>query len=665
MKFTKQRIRLLLVIGVILGIIAAPVIAALIGGVPTSGTIPLDSNSGPTVYVEGASNMSLDAPFADANTVNVTTDSGNATVSATGNSSLHITASNITGTWTYADQIQTNGNQITIDPADKPAVTVAGDINTIEFTTMQLDDGNPDFVYSGSSPGTSTVVARGLPANTQIAAVNATTKAVIDVATSDGSGTVTFDDLENSEHTVELLNQNDSTAPILSNPSPTGNVSSEPSQISIDVGDADFPSDNVTVNITFEGTQIHSEAVTSNTTLTTSNFTANTIGETYNWTATASDAYGHTATSSNSFNLPENITFRNETNASQIITGANATVTFYSPNGQIVIQRTDTDGDGNISLKGLPNSAFVVTIQADGYYNRRVYIESIFQQQNIYLLNSTAYPNAINTTFVYEDRTGNFPSEDTTLRIQRAVDVNNDSTYEWTTIAGDFWGAAGEFPFTGQQNARYRLIIENDGTQRVLGTHIPTEDGVKNIVVGRITWPYTEGEGRTFNAELVADQNKIQAVYIDPTNKTTDIRIRVWEPGNQSNIIHDQTYSSGPYGTLIIENISLTANQTEQSWIVNYTATHSVDGQLSGQQPVGGNPFGLPVNPWLLGSIGYAFLTFIPLLYGPRTALMGAWALTGAAAIIMIFQWFTIPTASFVVMIAVPTGATLYRQAFP
>ncbi|MFB6198720.1 MAG: hypothetical protein ABEI52_10705, partial [Halobacteriaceae archaeon] len=101
-------------------------------------------------------------------------------------------------------------------------------------------------------------------------------------------------------------------------------------------------------------------------------------------------------------------------------------------------------------------------------YDRRAYVNSIFDQQDIYLLNSTAFPTAsdeaIETRFVYEDRTGRFDQDETTLEIQRAVDKDDDGNFNWTTVAGDFWGAAGEFPFTGEYQERYRLIITNRET---------------------------------------------------------------------------------------------------------------------------------------------------------------------------------------------------------
>lgn len=450
-------------------------------------------------------------------------------------------------------------------------------------------------------------------------------------------------------------------------PANGADVSSTPVSLEINLTDADFPreGDSVTVTFTDEDTSstIGTDTLSSNGTASVSWDPS--LGEN-NWSASATDDYGLTdSTSTFSFNTPSNITFRNESNASEIVTGAGATATFYSEDGTVVVQRTDSDSDGDISLEGLPDSQFVVVVEASGWYDRRIYIESIFSQQNIYLLNQSAHPDAISTTFIYEDRTGLFPQESTTLRVQRAVDVNDDDNFTWDTVAGDFWGAAGEFPFTGEFQGRYRLVIENsEGTQRQLGTHIPRANGTKNVIVGQLTWPAENGTARVFDGELDAGANELTAVYRDPTNDTSEVRIRVWEYRNQSNTIYDQNHTAGPYGDLAA-TVSLTDNETEMTWVANFTAQHGADGTLHGQVVVGGNPVGLPLDSWLLGTFGWIFITFVACLYGPRTAGLGAWVILMVAGIAMIFQWMHIPLASFVAAGAVAAGGTFYREALP
>jgi len=457
--------------------------------------------------------------------------------------------------------------------------------------------------------------------------------------------------------------------------SPSGNktLSHRSVSLSINVADREFPTaqgDTVTGTYYVKApgassyTQVGTQSTTSNGTLSLSYM--GTDGGTYQWRVELTDSYSLTATSSNfSFNAPDQITIRNETDASQKIKGANITATFYSADGTTVIKRSDTNNDGNISLTGLPTTKeFVAVIEANDYYLRRVYIKSIYNQQDVYLLNKTAYPNAIVTIFQYEDRTGDFPTGNTTLRIQRALDPNDDSVYQWETVAGDFWGAAGEFTFIGQKNARYRLIIENEqGTQRVLGTHIPIANGTKSIVIGRIRWEPTNGTGRFFDASLDPGNNRITIKYDDPTTNTTKLRIRVWQLGNKSNEILDANYT-GTYGKFA-KNISVTNNQSKESWVVNYTATHQTKGELSSQLTIGGSPLSLPVDPWLLGTLAWIAITFVATLYGPRTAQLGAFAIVGLAAVLMVFTWITIPPVNLLVAAGIAVGGALYREGVP
>lgn len=483
----------------------------------------------------------------------------------------------------------------------------------------------------------------------------------------DFSGQVASAEAELDRDAVEVTTDK----PLINNSSasPSGGefVNQDPITLSINVSDPDFADDDKNEQLSVEffvnGSSAGTDTLNSNGTASIE--PSNVPSGDVQWHAVVTDTFGNTNTSDTFFfETPSQLTVRNESNASEIVTGANVTITFYSADGETIIQKTDNDGDGNISLAGLPITEFVGVVDAEGWHSRRFYIESILNQQDIYLLNSTAFPNPIDTTFVYEDRTGSFESSVTTLRIQRGVDPDNDGNFSFQTVAGDFWGAAGEFPFTGEPNARYRLVIENTetNTQRVLGTHIPTADGTKNIVVGSLEWPALNGTGRVFDAQL--EGQDITVLYHDPGNNTTDVRLRVWELGNKSNKIYDENFTNGPYGTLQVA-VSLTADQAEESWVVNYTASHDEEGELTGQVPVGGNAVGLPVDPWLLGTIGWVFVTFVTCLYGPRTAVLGAWTLVILAGGLMLFQWVTIPTASLVTAVLIASGGTWYREAVP
>jgi len=112
------------------------------------------------------------------------------------------------------------------------------------------------------------------------------------------------------------------------------------------------------------------------------------------------------------------------------VNNSTLTVRFYSADGDIAIER-QTD-DGTLDMTGLPDSRFVVLVESPDHYSRRVFLESIFDQQNLYVLNETEFPRgeneAIRSRFTYVDLTGDFPRSETTIQVQRAIDLNGDGT---------------------------------------------------------------------------------------------------------------------------------------------------------------------------------------------------------------------------------------------
>jgi len=661
----------LIFVGILIGFTAS--IALAVSFSPgdagkVSDGVTFESPDGMEVTIHGETNVTMEDVFPASDTVELNTSAGgNITIKASSDASAAVHTSNMTGTWTNVTGVTAGSTWVEIYPSDKQRVDTRGDVNQLSVRSMALDDGTNDLWYEGTNGGTVTVKLYDLPANTQIVAMDPDTTTYLDSGTTDSNGQVTLD-LPASSHAVQLKTKSSETGPTQNNPDPTGQVSSSPDELSIDVQDGDFPQDEVTIEFYLEGSKIDTQTTQSNGTITTTVTQNFDLGEDVDWAVNVSDGYGNVNNQSYQFLMPANITLRNESNASQIITDKNITATFYSANGEIIVERSDSNENGNISLDGLPDTEFVVTFSGSGWYDRRSYIESIGDQQNIYLLNSTAYPTAddeaIETTFVYEDRTGNYPQDETTLRIERAVDPDNDGNFTWQTVAGDYWGAAGEFPFTGEYQERYRLVIKNQetGDRRELGTHIPTDDGVKNIIVGNIIFDAENATGTYWNAGINKSADTLDVVYSDPTNTTTDLTIRIYEMGNESNEIFNQTYS-GALGTKKIQH-QLTQQQNSTSWVVEFDGQAS-DGRVYGQVPVGGSTYLLPIDPTILGAFGYILITFIMSLYGPRTATMGAWAGVIAAGGLMFLGWVDIGIATVFVAAMIATGGTLYKESMP
>jgi len=604
-------------------------------------------------------------PFS--NTVYLDTSDGTIEFVASGGATGTIAASDISGTWTTVTGIDASSTTLQIDPGDKPQVAVNGAATRVEIADYALDDGTNDLVIEGPDGTSSDVTFYGLPADTTVTAVNATRGTALDVATTDSNGQVTFD-IGHSKQTIELQSGDQSSTPTQDNAAPTGELSQEPEELSVDVGDADFPDDNVSVTFSLDGSELTQEYIESNSTVTATIPSSGKTGGQHNWTVNATDSLGNTNEQIYNYSVPDTLTVRNETNASQIITGVNITAIFYSADGTTVVQKTDEDDDGNISLQGLPaGKEFVVTVEADDYYDRRTYLASLYEQSNIYVLNSTEYDrdagDAIQTNFQLEDRSGNFPEGETILRVKRAVDIDNDGNYTVETVAGDYWGAAGEFPFIGQYQARYIITIENaDGDVRDKGPFIPTEDGFKTITIGEIRFEGENGTGQFFDAQLTQDDQRLEAVYNDGTNSTDDLTIAVYERNNKSNEIFNQSYADGQ-GRVTI-GIDLTENQSEMDWVVEYNGVRNGEA-IKGQRYTGGSPFDVDINQLWLTILGGGFITIVGSMYGPRTAQLGAISMVLLAMMFTYLNILVIATPLIVAAAVIAVGGVIYNQGRP
>jgi hypothetical protein len=564
----RSRVRALLLVGLLLAVVAAPVIAVhLSGTAPTSGSVPLEANNGLELTLNGTTNVSFQDAFPDDSTVSLVTESGNLTASSSGPAAVTVHESDISGDWTNVTRINATQHPVTLDPGDKQPVVVGGDVETLNWTTADrtaADDGQVDFIYSGPDGTTSRVTVGGVEPNTQIAAVDASSNEILDIATSDGSGRITFNQLDNSEHSVTL--QTSDNGPIFENASPDGPLDTEPTQISVDVSDPDFGSgDSVDVNITLDGSQIHSETITSNTTVTTAIPASGQTGGEHDWTVEATDQYGATNTEAYTYSVPDTMYIRNETNHSELITDPiNSTVRFF---GDDEIYERQTS-DGTVNLTGLPvNQDFAVTVEPTSDYTARtIYIQSIYEQQDVYLLNSTAYAT-IDARFVLEDPTGQY-SSDSVVFIQKPVNVSG--TVQWQTIHADQFGVEG-VTATLEEGQRYRIKIKNqENTSQVVGPYRADVSETVTVRPGAPTIQLADLES-TWSGGAQLDNRTLEYRYSDPTQETEEVTVWIHERNNKSNTLQpNETYVN--LGNFSAQT-TLSEAESKKEWVVKMDVT--------------------------------------------------------------------------------------------
>jgi len=192
---------------------------------------------------------------------------------------------------------------------------------------------------------------------------------------------------------------------------------------------------------------------------------------------------------------PNTLLFRPVENPQQRLSNAGTVnVSFYEREGRSVFTRSTTDGQ--VSFVGLPKTeSFVARADVAGFVERRVLVESVFEQSSIYLLNESA--GLVNVSFSIRDSTGQFGSS-ATLEIQRALNVTGtpDGERRYVNVAGAALGEAREVTTTLEQGVRYRLVVSNrQGQQRQLGSIIPQNDRAFQLEITQLDFSFNQSSG--------------------------------------------------------------------------------------------------------------------------------------------------------------------------
>jgi hypothetical protein len=640
----------LLVLAVTTGIAGAHAFQIL-NGEPVSGDIPITASNGPQVTVTGASSLELTDFTNGPNTVEVTSDAGNATLSSQG--PTNVTLDQIEGTWTNTSALDVASNTLTINPADKPLVEVSGDTETLDFRSMAVDDGQLDFVYSGSS-GSTTITVTGLSTSAKVAAVDAGTNNVLDTATP-SSGNATFA-LPNSEHAVVL--QTSSGAPVLSDASPSGALSNPPQEVSVDVSDPDYPMDNVTVTAELDGNQIGTKTVDTAGEVSFSVNPGMLAGQ-HEVEFEATDAYGQTASTSTSFTTPNTLYIRNETSPSKLVNNSTTvSVTFFG-DGDAIIERTTTNG--TINMTGLPtDETFVVQAEADGYHPRTIIVENLWEQETIYLLSTTQ--DTVLVDFSLDDKTGQFIDDETSIRVQKSITINGSTEYR--TIAGDYTSATGEVSVFLEQDERYRIVATSSTQTRRLGHYSASTAGEEVLPIGQVVLGGDTDQGYVFQARTInnSSQDYIRAVYVDDEQLTSSLALDVYYVASDGSetLVASRSVSQtlGTYSELIAINNS--TNNYRIEW----------EAQRDGETITGNATVGeldditdtWPISDWVLEMLAMVFVVGVGglvVIYDSSLAALVMVAVAGlftAVGVLAIPIWALAPAAVAALLFKIGDG---------
>jgi len=742
----RRTYKVLFGIGVVLGILIAGATAVQLAG-DESGTVSdgvtFETPDGAEVTLEGTTDVAMEEMFEGSDTLNLTTEAGIVTFTSNGDAQATIEKSNITGTYTRVSQISASSNQLTINPADKPAVTVGKQIDRIEFTSMSIDDGVSDFIYAGQS-GDSLVTVRALSANQDVRAVDADTGQLLDTGTTDGSGVVTFDNLDNSEHTVELKSSsggpslsnpqpNDETIrtetpelsvdlsdpdlpedeitlewyvdgnlentttvtsagtktaevgpispdqvynweviatdangntesvsasfeldhydPEISNIQPQGDLDSNPTEISAQINDSDFSldGDSLTVDIILDGTQIDSQTITSNQEITTTMPSSGQTGGSHSIEIEVSDSYGQTATETQSYRVPDTLFVREE-NEPSVAVPVNGEVRFFpgdSDEGSEVYSRGSNNGE--IEMTGLPvGQDFIVEIEptdTQNFTQRTIYIESIYEQETAYLLNTTEY-DTVQSRFILNDPTGRFDSE-SVLKILRPINVNGGTEYQ--TIIGDRFGTEG-VTATLEEDTRYQLRVSSDNFEQAVGPYRADTSETVEVTPGTTSIDLSSGP-QTWVANAVIEENNIEFAYDDPADLTSKLKVFIYERGNKSNQpVANQTFMDIGEATGIVQ---VPENQSDREWVVEFIVDRDNEDFTTREVLSNRKDLTPPIDPAWQGIIAVGALVLLAGAFSVLNAAVGAVIVSMFGGLLFFLGFLSGATSGIAVGIAI------------
>jgi len=388
------------------------------------------------------------------------------------------------------------------------------------------------------------------------------------------------------------------------------------------------------------------------------------------WYAEASDTFGSTVTSSTfTVTIPEILTLRDVNEPGTILQSPSieATVRFYEsePGDSTVYPRTPSNGE--IDMTGLPTQQeFVVGVDdsSDTYAQRLTLLESIFQQQEVYLLNNSA-DTAI-ATLLIEDRTGAFETGETSIQIERSVNTTGSPAgeEEYVVVAGDVIGTQLEFSTTLEQDVRYRVTVENDvGDSRQLGSFTLQQDRVIRLVISGIDVgvPIPQDEP-VFETSQSVDENtgdkSLTFKYIDAAQETSEVTVEVIDAGNESNVLATGS-NTGDIGTYQFSE-TLTGDDAELTVLAKITYVRNGD-TFTDLVPFGANefPVNIPLSQEWKNIFSVGFLLVMAGIFSVANARVGAIVLPGIAGVLYLTGFMTGVTSILGIALAFTVGVAI------
>lgn len=454
--------------------------------------------------------------------------------------------------------------ELTATHEEASQVAISGDLDRFAYQDIDFESTDTDIRYAGGQ------VDVTVEHDQAIVALDSSGNTLGIFQTDEDHVEISLEDNGDSWTDVTLVNAEE---PIVDrdSASPVGPQDQFVDEFEVDIEDPDGGELDVTyfVNGEEEGSQTVQEDGTVS-------FTSDAAESGENeWEVVVVDEAGNEVTETFEFGLPSEMEIRDEVTDELIDDAEEVEITFFADGEEDIVETREAE-DGIVDMEGLPaTQSFVVSASADGYITRTTWIDSIIDQQQVYLLDENE--DSVLITFDLDDRTEQFPDSETRLVVERAIGTGDETEYR--SVAGEFFGADGEQSIELERGQRYRLVVENrDGDRRSLGDFTPETDDFVTLDIGQVAISPDADEGYVFNAKSQStDQEGVREAVIefdDPDGNVELLEYRIYERGDEDNTLQDWVSITDPGE--VVDRIIYDSDGPD--WIVEYRVT--IDGEV-------------------------------------------------------------------------------------
>ena len=246
---------------------------------------------------------------------------------------------------------------------------------------------------------------------------------------------------------------------------------------------------------------------------------------------------------------------------------------------------------------------------------------------------------AHSVTFVLRDRTGNFPVDETTLKVLKPASDGDG----YNQVHSDRFGSINRVSANLEDGQRYQLRVVHGQNTRSLGGFTAVRSEIIELEIGTISWDLGSSDPYIWDASFTTVDSgqlsgaRVAVQFKDPENVTEDFHVEVRDKTANSTVYAENVSELGEYKTTIPANES-------HRYEVEWTATR--DGsEISGTKTVGGMDISLesPFSQrWtvLLSSVGIVTLAG---LFGGVMSAIGSVIVAAFAVVLSLTGWFPVP----------------------